>query len=73
MKAIGIEEHGGVDKFKELDLPTPELGEHDILVKVHAAAVNPVDTKIRQMSYMPRSFPMRLPSMSGKTASSSWL
>ncbi|MCA9448679.1 MAG: zinc-binding dehydrogenase [Candidatus Omnitrophica bacterium] len=60
MKAIAIEEHGGVDKFKEMDLPIPQLGEHEILVKVHASAVNPVDTKIRSMSYMPRSFPMVL-------------
>lgn len=60
MKAIGFEEHGGVDKFKEMDLPVPELGEHDLLIRVHASAVNPVDTKIRRMSYMPRSFPMVL-------------
>ncbi|MCA9438747.1 MAG: zinc-binding dehydrogenase [Candidatus Omnitrophica bacterium] len=60
MKAIGFTEHGGVDKFKEMDFPIPEIGDHDILVKVHASAVNPVDTKIRSMSYMPRSFPMVL-------------
>ena len=30
------------------DLPMPELGENDVLVKIKAVSFNPVDTKIRQ-------------------------
>jgi NADPH2:quinone reductase len=48
MKAVGIHEHGGHDKLVPLDLPRPTPGEHDLLVEVHASAVNPVDFKIRQ-------------------------
>lgn len=47
MRAIGIDEHGGRDKLKPLDLPVPEPGDHDLLVEVRASAVNPVDFKIR--------------------------
>lgn len=32
----------------DVDLPEPEPGPHDLLVQVHAVAVNPVDTKVRQ-------------------------
>lgn len=48
MKAIGIHEHGGPDKLQPLDLPDPAPGEQDLLIEVHAAAVNPVDFKVRQ-------------------------
>jgi len=34
-------------RLKELDLPSPRPGEHDLLVAVEAVAVNPVDTKVR--------------------------
>lgn len=48
MKAIGIESHGGREQLKPLDLPKPTPGENDLLVEVHASAVNPVDFKIRR-------------------------
>jgi NADPH2:quinone reductase len=31
----------------ELDVPTPKPGDRDLLVRVHAVSVNPVDTKVR--------------------------
>jgi len=31
----------------ELDVPTPTPGDRDLLVRVHAVSVNPVDTKVR--------------------------
>jgi len=31
----------------EQELPTPKLRPHDLLVRVEAVAVNPVDTKVR--------------------------
>ena len=33
--------------LRELELPLPELRPHDLLVRVEAVAVNPVDTKVR--------------------------
>ncbi len=48
MKAAVIHEHGGPDVFKYEDVARPEPKEDEVLVRVIAAAVNPVDTYIRQ-------------------------
>ena len=48
MKAIAINDFGGQDKLQLMDLPLPEIRPGEILVKVRAAGVNPVDWKIRQ-------------------------
>lgn len=47
MKAIVINAYGGNDvvEIADLDRPEPKAGE--VLVKVHAAGINPVDWKIR--------------------------
>ena len=50
MKAVGYSRAGAVDDdgvLVDVDLPQPELGENDLLVKVHAVSVNPVDCAIR--------------------------
>ncbi|MBK1704072.1 zinc-dependent alcohol dehydrogenase family protein [Halochromatium glycolicum] len=48
MKAIQMREPGGPDVLSLVDLPRPELDtETDVLVRLEAAGVNPVDTKIR--------------------------
>lgn len=44
MKAIGHTEFGEPDVLRVLDLPDPVPGPGTVLVKVHAAAVNPTDT-----------------------------
>ncbi|HEY4143947.1 zinc-binding alcohol dehydrogenase family protein [Pinirhizobacter sp.] len=36
------------ESLYEMDLPTPAPGPRDLLVAIHAIAVNPVDTKVRQ-------------------------
>jgi hypothetical protein len=48
MKACIIESFGGRDRLKITDLPTPEPGEGEVLVRIQAAGVNPVDWKIRE-------------------------
>ncbi|MEO7220969.1 MAG: zinc-binding alcohol dehydrogenase family protein, partial [Devosia sp.] len=51
MKAIGFAANGPVDRedaLIERDLPEPKPTGHDLLVKVEAVSVNPIDTKIRQ-------------------------
>ena len=51
MHAIGATRHLPVDHpdfLVAFDAPVPEPGPHDLLVRVRAIAVNPVDTKIRK-------------------------
>ncbi len=47
MKAAFIHETGSPDAIQYGDLPTPEPTGSQVLVKMGAVAVNPVDTYIR--------------------------
>ena len=47
MKAMIIKGFGGPDVFEARELPKPDPGPGEVLVKVHAVSINPVDTKIR--------------------------
>lgn len=48
MKAILMREPGGPEVLMATELPKPEIqGPNDVLVRLAAAGVNPVDTKIR--------------------------
>jgi alcohol dehydrogenase len=47
MKAFALDRYGGPDVVTLRDLPEPEPGDTDLLVEIHAASVNPVDSKIR--------------------------
>lgn len=51
MKAIGYLEAGSIDRddaLLNIDLDTPAASDHDLLVKIEAVSVNPVDYKVRQ-------------------------
>ncbi len=52
MKAIVYTQHGlPIDdpgSLVDMDLPDPAPGPRDLLVRVHAVSVNPVDTKVRR-------------------------
>jgi NADPH:quinone reductase-like Zn-dependent oxidoreductase len=48
MKAIQIHSFGGPEVLKLDEIPRPEPGPQQVLVRVHAAGVNPVDWKIRE-------------------------
>ena len=59
MKAAYIEEPGAPDKIIYGDLPKPKPTESQVLVKVKAVAVNPVDTYVRAGLYatdLPKPF-----------------
>ena len=60
MRAVVIHEVGGPEVLRMEDRPSPEPGEYDLLVAVHATSVNPVDTKIRTRRGVPRNFPVTL-------------
>jgi len=47
MRAVRVHEYGGPEVLKYEDAPRPEPGTGDVLVRVHAAGVNPVDWKVR--------------------------
>ena len=51
MKAIRVEEFGGPEVllYNEIETPTPQ--ENELLIKVEAVGVNPVDTYIRAGVY----------------------
>src|ERR1051325_2519390 len=48
MKAARIHSQGGPDVIRFEDAPRPEPAVNEMLVRVHAAGVNPVDWKIRE-------------------------
>jgi NADPH:quinone reductase-like Zn-dependent oxidoreductase len=48
MKAVRIHVYGASDVLKLEDIPTPQPGAGEVLVKIHAASINPIDYKIRE-------------------------
>lgn len=47
MKAFVLESYGKKNALRQAEMPTPELRNDEVLVQVHAASVNVLDTKIR--------------------------
>lgn len=63
MKAIQIHKFGGADELKYEDAPKPIIKPNEVLIKIHATSINPVDWKVRE-GHMPgseqRQFPIIL-------------
>ena len=57
MKAILVREFGGPDVLKLEEVPTPKPAAGEVLVRIHAAGVNPYDTYMRAGTY-PRRPPL---------------
>src|SRR5437870_10037857 len=64
MKAFILDRYGSADRVRAGEMPDPELREDDVLVQVHAAGVNLLDSKIRNGEFK-RILPYRLPLILG--------
>ena len=58
MKAVVVNEYGGPEVLKYQDAPRPEPKDDEILVRVMAAGVNPVDSYVRQGRFGKSNLPM---------------
>jgi NADPH2:quinone reductase len=47
MRAVGVNHYGGPEALEVVDLPEPHAGPGQLRIRVHAAAVNPTDTYVR--------------------------
>src|SRR5437870_2945796 len=64
MKAFILDRYGSADHVRAGDMPDPELREDDVLVQIHAASANQLDSKIRSGEFK-RILPYRLPLILG--------
>src|SRR5712692_10562330 len=62
MKAFIVDRYKGELRFGEM--PDPEIRDHDVLVQIYAAGVNPLDSKIRDSEFK-LILPYRLPLILG--------
>lgn len=64
MKAVRVHQYGGPDVLRFEDAPRPAPGSGEVLIRAYAAAVNPIDWKIRA-GYMKDYLPMPMPFIPG--------
>jgi len=64
MKAFIVDRYGKTGGVRIGEMPDPELREDDVLVQVHAAGVNPLDSRIRDGEFK-LILPYRLPLILG--------
>lgn len=60
MHAVQVHQYGKPEQLKVESIPRPEVGEGELLARVHAAGVLPMETAIRQGRFpgvMPKAFP----------------
>ncbi len=68
MKAVVIHKYGGPDELKWEDFEDPVAGPGEVLVRVAATSVNPVDYKMRSGEAKER-FPVEFPGILGRDVS----
>lgn len=64
MKAIRMHRYGGPEVLRHEELPRPSPGPDEVLVRVHAAGVNPLDWKVRE-GWLAAHVPLHLPLVPG--------
>jgi len=68
MKAVVLHKYGGPGELKLEDWQDPTPGEGEVLVRVAAASINPIDWKMRSGSAQAR-FPVTFPAILGRDVS----
>jgi NADPH:quinone reductase-like Zn-dependent oxidoreductase len=68
MKAVRVHNYGGPEVLRFEDAPRPTPGSGELLIRVHAASVNPLDWKVRA-GYMKDYIPLPMPFIPGWDAS----
>jgi NADPH:quinone reductase-like Zn-dependent oxidoreductase len=65
MKAVVLHEYGGPDKLLWEDMDDPKPGDREVLVRLTASSVNPVDWKMRSGEAKER-YPVEFPGIIGR-------
>jgi alcohol dehydrogenase len=64
VKAFTIDRYGRNDQVQAGQVPDPEVRDDDVLVEIHAASINPLDSRIRNGKLKP-ILPYRMPLILG--------
>jgi NADPH:quinone reductase-like Zn-dependent oxidoreductase len=65
MKAVVLHQYGGPDKLVYEDVPDPVANQGEVLVRMAATSVNPIDFKLRSGT-MKAFWPLELPTILGR-------
>ena len=65
MKAVRFHDYGGPEVLVIEQVPKPQPGPGQVLVRVHAASVNPIDCKLRD-GVLKAMMPVRFPATAGQ-------
>jgi NADPH:quinone reductase-like Zn-dependent oxidoreductase len=64
MKAVVIEQYGGKEKLKEMEVPDPKIKDDQVLIEMKATSINPIDWKLRE-GYLKEMLPFEFPIILG--------
>jgi len=64
MKAIQIKQYGGEEQLEFVDAPKPRAGKGEIVVRIEATSLNPIDPK-RASGNVRQRFPLQFPFIPG--------
>ncbi|AUJ32097.1 MAG: NADP-dependent oxidoreductase [Liquorilactobacillus nagelii] len=64
MKAIGFYQYGSAKELQEINLPVPKPASQQVVVKLKATSINPIDWKLRQ-GYLKQMFNWDFPIVVG--------
>lgn len=65
MKAVQLHAYGGVDQLVYEDVPDPKPASGELLIKVAATSINPIDWKLRRGD-LKDAMPLHLPAILGR-------
>lgn len=65
MKAVVLHEYGGPEKLQYEDFPDPVPGDGEVLIRVSATSINPIDWKMRS-GVAKEHFPVDFPGIIGR-------